>query len=372
MKFLIITHVEHVLNEGKYYGYAPYINEMNIWLSHVEDVEVIAPLKQGEISAIETFYQHSNLKFSAIPSIEFTSSKLIFKSFFKLPIILFKIIKACRRADHIHLRCPGNIGLLGVLVQMFFPNKIKTAKYAGNWDPKSQQPVSYRIQKWILKNTFLSKNISALVYGRWPNQTKNVLPFFTASFYDSEINKVLKKEKINTYRFVFIGSLVEGKQPLKAIKIIESLKHKGYDVVLNIYGDGSLKQPLECYVGDNDLQHIVYFHGNVDKETIKTAYNNADFCILLSKSEGWPKAIAEAMFFGVIPIATKVSCVPWMLNNGKRGILVDDNVEVATVKVIDFIENEDFKTVIREAKTWSQRYTLDYFDKEIQNLLYKK
>ncbi len=32
------------------------------------------------------------------------------------------------------------------------------------------------------------------------------------------------------------------------------------------------------------------------------------------------------MFFGVIPIATAVSCVPFMLDYGKRGILIEANL----------------------------------------------
>ena len=31
------------------------------------------------------------------------------------------------------------------------------------------------------------------------------------------------------------------------------------------------------------------------------------------------------MFFGCIPIATSVSCVPWMLGGGSRGILISEN-----------------------------------------------
>ena len=70
------------------------------------------------------------------------------------------------------------MGLIGAIVNILFPNKQKTAKYAGNWDPKSKQPWSYRLQKWILSNTFLTKNMQVLVYGEWPNQTKNIKPFF--------------------------------------------------------------------------------------------------------------------------------------------------------------------------------------------------
>jgi hypothetical protein len=31
------------------------------------------------------------------------------------------------------------------------------------------------------------------------------------------------------------------------------------------------------------------------------------------------KAIAEGMFWGCIPVGTAVSCVPFMLDEGKRG-----------------------------------------------------
>src|SRR5690606_25435867 len=130
-------------------------------------------------------------------------------SLFKLPVILFKIFKACQKTDHIHLRCPGNIGLLGCLVQIFFPKTPKTAKYAGNWDPKAKQPLSYKLQKWLLNNTFLTRNMQVLVYGNWENQTKNIKPFFTATYTDSEIEKPLERDYSGHLQCVFVGSLVE-------------------------------------------------------------------------------------------------------------------------------------------------------------------
>lgn len=82
--------------------------------------------------------------------------------------------------------------MLGCLVQIFFPKKIKTAKYAGNWDPEAKQPLSYRIQRWVLSNTFLTRNIQVLVYGEWKQQTKNIKPFFTATYSKSEIIELKK------------------------------------------------------------------------------------------------------------------------------------------------------------------------------------
>ena len=156
MNFLIITHVRHKLKGNQYFGYAPYVKEMNIWNTHVDTVEVVGHKIEEEVTAIDLPYQ-TNITFTEIPQISLTSFKAILASFFYTPIIFFKIVAAIRRADHIHLRCPGNIGLIGCIAQLFFPKKKKTAKYAGNWDPKAKQPRSYKLQKWILGNTFLTK-----------------------------------------------------------------------------------------------------------------------------------------------------------------------------------------------------------------------
>ena len=44
MKLAIITHVQHIKHGNHYYGYAPYMREMNIWLKHVDEVIIVAPL----------------------------------------------------------------------------------------------------------------------------------------------------------------------------------------------------------------------------------------------------------------------------------------------------------------------------------------
>ena len=161
MNFLIITHVLHAKNKADYLAYAPYVKEMNLWLKYVDKVTIVAPLlADKEIRPIDIAYQHKNIDFRSIPAFDLLSLKSSLKTLLVLPVIFFKIIGAMRNADHIHLRCPGNIGLLGCIAQIFFPSKTKTAKYAGNWDPNSKQPLSYRLQKRILSNTFLTKKMN--------------------------------------------------------------------------------------------------------------------------------------------------------------------------------------------------------------------
>jgi len=370
MRFLIISHTPHIQQNNLLYAYAPYVSEMNLWLKYVDEVEIIAPRIKEEISNIEVSYIHNNIHLNNVSSITFTSFKNAFLSILKLPVLLFTIFKACKKADHIHLRCPGNIGLLGCFVQILFPKKIKTAKYAGNWNPISKQPLSYKLQKWILSNTFFTKNIKVLVYGNWKNQTKNIIPFFTASFNNSEIEYVIERNYHTKLNFVFVGSLVKGKRPFLTIQIIEALHNQGKSVSLELYGDGVLKSELQEYINNNNLDKVITLKGNQKKEAIKNALRQSHFLILPSKSEGWPKAIAEAMFFGCIPIATRISCIPFMLNHGKRGVIIEPNVENAVNNIDKYLKNnDDLKVMSKLASKWAQNYTLDVFETAISKFL---
>lgn len=398
-RFAVFTHVTHQRNKDSYYAYGPYVREMNIWFKNVDEVEVVAPAplplairtkKERNVSSL--FYEQPNLTFTTIPSFDFLKMGSAFIAVFAIPNIIFRIIGAMRRADHLHLRCPGNIGLLACFCQVFFPNKPKTAKYAGNWDPNSKQPWSYRLQMWILSNTFLTRNMTVLVYGDWPNQSENVVPFFTASFSEKD-KQVINKEIRTLYKFLFVGNLIPGKHPEVAIQIVENLNKRNIRAELHFYGDGELMSLLLDREKNKDYIHL---HGNHPLEVLKQAYKDSHFLILASKSEGWPKAVAEAMFFGCIPVVTNVSCVSWMINYGSRGILIpevrvesgkwkedrfkeesgerrEDSQEVVEDTVDRIIEliskKEEMKRMSLEAQEWSQQYTLEKFEDAIKEIL---
>lgn len=370
MKFGIITHVNHNKTGNEYFGYGPYVREMNIWLNYVDEVLIVAPLMKNKITAIDTAYKHQKIHFEKVPEFNFIGLVNVFYALLKMPVVFWKIFFVMYQADHIHLRCPGNMGLLGCLVQILFPWKKKTAKYAGNWDPKSKQPWTYKLQKYILNNTFLTKNMQVLVYGNWENQSKNIVSFFTATYADVEKQDIEKLDLKNESRFIFTGSLVEGKNPLYALKVIDELKKKKFNIILNIYGEGSERISLENYIINNKLGENVFLHGNQNKDLVKEAYKESHFVILPSKSEGWPKTIAEGMFWGCVPIATKVSCLPYMLDFGKRGLLLSMDLKKDVSEIQKIIENDkQFLKASTESVKWSQNYTTDLFESEIKKLV---
>lgn len=275
-----------------------------------------------------------------------------------------------KASDHIHLRCPGNMGLIGCCVQLLFPKKRKTAKYAGNWDSKAAKPWTYRLQQQILSNISITKNMQVLVYGQWEQQTINIKSFFTATYSQNEIIPLQSKVAKNTFQFVFVGALVKGKNPLYAIQLIQELKQNGHDVSLKLYGEGIERNNLEQYISNNKLHSYISLKGNRNRADLKVAYLESQFVVLPSDSEGWPKAIAEGMFWGCVPIATAVSCVPFMLDYGKRGVLVEGNLNKDIQTLSHLLTSPELMNEKRvEAYNWSTKYTLECFEAEIKLLL---
>ena len=370
MKFVIITHVEHIKVDNFFYGYAPYVREMNIWIKYADKVTIVAPLDFRKNTAIHSKYEHKAIQFVPIPKMNLLNIKSFLNSFIHTPKTCWKIYKAMQKADHIHLRCPGNIGLLGCFIQILFPKKPKTAKYAGNWDPKSLQPLTYRIQKWILNNTILTKNMQTLVYGEWEGSSKNIKSFFTATYQEKEKVEIQPRILKNTIYFLFVGSLAKGKSPLYSIQIIEKLMQLGFNVELKMYGDGKERESLIKYCELNHLNDIVKFNGSQTEFVVREAYKKSHFLLLPSSSEGWPKVVAEAMFWGCLPITTTVSCLRFMLDEGNRGLFLQMNLSTDVGQIMRIINDQElYNDKVIKSILWSRKYTLDLFENEIAALL---
>ena len=373
MKLVVISSAPIVQKEGENYLYAPYEKEMQLWAKHANSIQFCCPIWKEDKKLLI-----APISFETTPTIELkefdiTSFSNMLRAIPNAFVDLIRIFEAMKKADHIHLRCPGNMALLAAVVQIFFPKKVKTAKYAGNWDPKARQPFTYKLQRWILSNTILTKNIQVLVYGDWENQTKNIKPFFTATYSESEIlnaNFRIQNKDQESIKFLFVGTLSRGKQPLYAIQIVEELFKKGKNVTLDLFGDGAMKSEIETYIRNNDLESIIQLKGNQSKDAILTAYQNSHFLILPSKSEGWPKVVAEAMFWGCVPIASPVSCISYMMGNGSRGVILQEelNQDVDQIEAV-ISKQEVYQKMASEGQTWSRQFTTDKFEAEIKKLL---
>ncbi|NMC60416.1 MAG: glycosyltransferase family 1 protein, partial [Candidatus Methanofastidiosa archaeon] len=146
--FLIITGLIHKKDiAGRIGGYGPYVREMNLWIKYFDKVLIVAPMVEREFCNIDLPYSHDIINIIKIPAFNLTTAGNIIKTILLTPYICLIISDSIIKSDHIHIRCPNNTGLLGCVIQIFFPKKKKTAKYASNWDWSIKQPWSYRLQQ---------------------------------------------------------------------------------------------------------------------------------------------------------------------------------------------------------------------------------
>lgn len=129
--------------------------------------------------------------------------------------------------------------------------------------------------------------------------------------------------------FGYIGRIVETKG---LILLLESFNHfiKSSGLAyLILVGSGDLENYLKEYVKKNGIeQHVLFLGFKTDPYEY---YNLIDVFFLLSKNEGLPISILEAIAFKALIVATPIAGLRDLIKNNVTGFLVredDDAVEV--------------------------------------------
>jgi glycosyltransferase involved in cell wall biosynthesis len=131
--------------------------------------------------------------------------------------------------------------------------------------------------------------------------------------------------------FLAVGSLLVRKGHAFLIEACRILKGYGIDFQCVIIGEGPERRELEDLIRRYNMEGEVELPGSVPHEDIQEYYNQADFLVHPSISEGIPVVLMEAMSKGLPVIATNITGIPELVNNEKNGILVPirDTLELA-------------------------------------------
>jgi glycosyltransferase involved in cell wall biosynthesis len=117
---------------------------------------------------------------------------------------------------------------------------------------------------------------------------------------------------------LFAGRLVSDKRPLDALTAFGSVLHGLPEAVLVVAGDGPLRAELSRRA--REYGPSVVFTGRLGD--IARALNAADVILVSSVREGMPHVVLEAMAAGTPVVATAVSGIPEIIENGSSGLLV--------------------------------------------------
>lgn len=147
-----------------------------------------------------------------------------------------------------------------------------------------------------------------------------------------------KKER----KIVTIGRLIPQKNHallLEAFGVVHTM-HPDYR--LEIYGDGEMREALQRKVDLCGLNHCVTLCGRTSD--VVGALAHAQVFVLSSDVEGMPNALMEAMALGVPCIATDVSGVRDIIDDGENGFVVPvGNHVVLAEKMLQLIVSEQLR-----------------------------
>ena len=120
------------------------------------------------------------------------------------------------------------------------------------------------------------------------------------------------------------GRLIRDKRVDRLLQAAKRLTDEGYSFNLWIVGDGVIADELKKYVKDEKLENVTFF--GMQKNPY-VYMKNADVFVLSSQREGFALVVPEAMSCGLPVIATDCAGPAEILDNGKYGIIIDNNDE---------------------------------------------
>src|ERR1700686_2013386 len=133
MQLLIVSHVTHYACSDGYYAHGPYAREIEIWADLFQEVVIAAPCRD-EVPPTDTYrIARSNVRVAPQKEVGGTTWGAKAGLLVALPALIVGLSREMRKANAIHVRCPGNLGLLGTLLAPLFSSRL-IAKYAGQWN----------------------------------------------------------------------------------------------------------------------------------------------------------------------------------------------------------------------------------------------
>lgn len=367
-RLCIVSHVTHYRHGGGIHAYAPYAREIEMWADLFPQVRIAAPCLDEPPPGDAAPIARANVEVARQPRTggDRLSEKL--RQGLMLPRLASSLAGAFRGADAIHVRCPGNLGLLGVLLAPRFSRRL-VAKYAGQWTDFEGEAWTVRLQKRLLRSRWWRGPVT--VYGAWPGQPSHVVPFFTSVLDREQVERgrrAAARPRSGPPRVLFVGRLSRAKNVDVLLAALGALRREGLDLPCTVVGDGPERAALEAQAGREGI--AVAFAGGVDFDRVLGFYETHDALVLASETEGWPKAIAEGMAFGLVCVGSDRGLMPQMLGEGRGQVVAPRDVAALTAALRRIATEPETAAAMRSrAAPWAQRYSLEGLRDALRELL---
>lgn len=287
-----------------------------------------------------------------------------------IPRLVQNIRYELASAEFVHTRGPSVPALIGVLISFFDLKRSYWHKYAGNWRERNP-PLAYGIQRWLLKNI---KSATVTINGKWPDQKSHMLSFENPCVELRELNEFQSSERKNfsgNLSVCFVGALIPAKGVDKLLRALRTFDEQSGISKVYIVGDGTERKELQQKA--NELLIETEFCGFLKRDRILDVYRKSHVIVLASDTEGFPKVIAEASAFGVIPIVSDVSAIGQYIKNNVSGVLLKNNTDQDIAQSLALLLSDRLaaQKMSEAVKTITTLFTYERFSERIAKEVFR-
>lgn len=168
--------------------------------------------------------------------------------------------------------------------------------------------------------------------------------------------------------FISVGTVFPQKGFDRLLKVHKRLLDEGFKHKILIVGNGYDFENIKKLKSELGVDNTATMLGFTDNPY--PYFKHTDFYILSSRYEGFPTVLFEAITLKKNIIATEVSGVKEMLNDGKIGLIVENSEEGIYSGMKKALENpEHFNTYSEKLKEYTMPFSLQNSVDSIMNII---
>lgn len=252
----------------------------------------------------------------------------------------------------------SDIVILGSAPDIFIKERLKsnkiTFRYSERWfKKKGYEILSPRFWLFAYRNFIKYRNnryymLCASAYT--PYDTNKFFAFrdkcykwgYFPKVKKIDVDSILSSKKDQKFRLVWVARWIDWKHPEMAVQLVAQLKSKGHDIILEMAGDGNMREEILKLIDENNLVDNINVLGNIQNDDILKKMRESNAFILTSdRGEGWGAVVNEAMSNACTVVAShEIGSVPYLIQHEFNGLIFESKDLTSLVNQVERLVND--------------------------------